>query len=222
MSHLPPGVNSSQNRLLRMSAETGENRSEKKQLPLPAAEDTCRSAAPAMRSVSRTSQKNRKLMVRETLQPVLTGLSAYTRRRTIRTVGTVHPPGLRQHRSIPPHTVREHVSAETGYLPVPANDRRQFTQPAALRFSSFFTTPSPANHTKNLQKLSIRTPQPDPTPFYRIIPRFARALPCPPPRGKTHNTQKLSTSCDHSPTYNFQKDSREKNRRNTFAAQHCP
>ena len=81
-------------------------------------------------------------MVRETLQPVLTGLSAYTRRRTIRTVGTVHPSGLQQHSSIPPHTVREHVSAETGYLPVPANDRRQFTQPAALRFSSFFTTPT--------------------------------------------------------------------------------
>ena len=159
---------------------------------------------------------------RETLQLVLAGLSAYTRRRTIRMVGTVHPPGLRQHSSIPPHTVREHVSAETGSLPVPANDHRQFTQPAALRFSSFFTTPSPANHTKNLQKLSIRTPQPDPTPFYRIIPRFARALPCPPLRGKTQNTQKLSTSCDHSPTYNFQKDSREKNRRNTFAAQHCP
>ncbi len=33
---------------------------------------------------------------------------------------------------------------------------------------------------------------------------------CPPLRGKTQNTQKLSTSCDHSPTYNFQKDSREK------------
>ena len=58
---------------------------------------------------------------RETLQLVLAGLSAYTRRRTIRTVGTVHPSGLRQHSSIPPHTVREHVSAETGYLPVPAN-----------------------------------------------------------------------------------------------------
>ena len=56
--------------------------------------------------------------------------------------------------SIPPHTAREHVSAETGY-PVPANDRTNHFHPLSRLAGQTLFPRSPLRRTENLSKLFI-------------------------------------------------------------------